>query len=494
MARQTIVIADGDDALVRLAKPAGEQMFNHIFVRYPRDEWATFARFGWRDTPNGLVVTLCALDFPRSQELDVGVGHVSLQEPYTLRVALSAEEHPFALGVIHSHPEGCHTQASPIDDRMDTYLSDYFSYFAPERPYISLIFAKRHGSLCGTGRIAWRGRWYRVHRFLTDDQHIVVDGTSPHEEPALRMQRMRRVQRLASAFGEEAADLLRHACVGVIGAGGTGSPAVEVLARAGVGRIISVDPDHFTSSNLERVHGSEDRDLDLNVSKVAIAKRHVRSINPSCTFVALRGRIPQPEVVDALVHTDIVLGCTDQQHSRLALSDMVTRYLVPAIDVGVALEGANGNVTGQVIQLLRFMPNDACALCRGIISPVRVSQELMSEEERRQRRDAARAARERGEEADAYWHDEAQLNTVGYLTTAAGALAAGFAIGMITGRFAAGFGRLQMNLSAKWFDVTDADHLPRPNCVCRSAMGTADQGQADATITPPAHWAAVEVI
>ena len=494
MAGQAVVKTDNATAIVRMANPVAGQMFDHVFTRYPGEEWATFARFGWRDTPDGLVVTLAALDLPGPGELDPRVGHVAFQEPYTLRVALSAAEHPFALGVIHSHPDGFRTYASSVDDEMDSYYSGYFADFAPGRPYISLIFARRHGSVRGTGRMFWRGRWHQVRRFLTDHPRVDVDGVTSIELAQSRAQRIGRVQRLASAFGEEAADRLHEACVGVVGAGGTGSPAIEVLARAGVGKIISVDHDRFTGSNLERVHGSEDRDVDSEPAKVAIAKRHVTSINPNCTVVALRGRLPQPAIVDALVHADVVLGCTDQQHGRLALSDLVTRYLVPAFDVGVSLEGADGKVTGQVIQLVRFMPEDACALCRRMISSFRVSQELMSEGERRQRRDAAREARQRGENPNAYWHEEAQLNTVGYLTTAAGALAAGFVVGMVTGRFAAGFRRLQMNLSAEWFDVTDVDHSPRPECVCRSAMGSADQGAADAMITAPTHWPAVESV
>jgi molybdopterin-synthase adenylyltransferase len=195
-------------------------------------------------------------------------------------------------------------------------------------------------------------------------------------------------------------------------------------------------------------------------------------------------------VLDTVVHADAVLGCTDQQHSRLALSDLARRYLVPALDCGVALEGRNGVVSGQVIQCVRFLPRDPCPFCRDMILPERVAQELMSEVERAQRRAAADTARKRGEDARGYWRDQPQLNTVGYLTTAAGALAAGY-IGWLTGRFDPPFTRLQMNLVAPYLDVTDADSAPKLDCTCRRALGWADQGAADALITAPSHWPAV---
>jgi molybdopterin/thiamine biosynthesis adenylyltransferase len=216
--------------------------------------------------------------------------------------------------------------------------------------------------------------------------------------------------------------------------------------------------------------------------------RHLSSINPDIRVTAIQGKLPQSAVIDQIVHADVVIGCTDKQHSRLALSDLAVRYLVPVMDCGVSLEGDKGRITGQVVQLARFLAADACALCRGMIVPARLAQELMTEEERSQRRRAAALAQERGEDPRGYWHNEAQLNTVGYLTTVAGALSAAYAIGWITGRFDSPFGHLQLNISAPLFDVTDALPPPRGDCTCRKARGLADQGEVDALITAPSHW------
>src|SRR5208282_6802257 len=101
--------------------------------------------------------------------------------------------------------------------------------------------------------------------------------------------------------------------------------------------------------------------------KAAVARDHINAIDPSIKVVSICGRLPQKEVVDAVVTADVVLGCTDQQHSRLALSDLAFRYLVPSIDCGVVLEGKDGNVTAQVAQFVRFLAADPCALCREMI-------------------------------------------------------------------------------------------------------------------------------
>jgi hypothetical protein len=117
-----------------------------------------------------------------------------------------------------------------------------------------------------------------------------------------------------------------------------------------------------------------------------------------------------------------------------------------------------------------------------------VDQELMSEAERAERQAAAADAEARNELVNPYWRRMPQLNTVGYLTTAAGGIVAGYAIGLLTGRFAVPFSKLLMNLSAAWLDVTDDAVDPRPYCQCRKTRGMADQ--AEAFITAPSHWPA----
>ena len=281
---------------------------------------------------------------------------------------------------------------------------------APRRPYVSLIVSKVDDQVVFGGRVFHGGDWYPISRFPSDRASVHVCHEEGFDAPDLET-----VARLAAAFGDDAARRLQGATVGVVGAGGTGSAAIEVLARAGVGRLIIVDPDDLEPSNLERVHGSWPRDGEARVSKSEIARRHVGAINKRCEVVAVKGALPQGLAVDKLVEADVILGCTDQQHSRLALSDLVVRYLVPAIDCGVSLEGSEGVVRGQIIQLLRWLPADPCALCRGLIDPRRVSQELMSEQERESRRAAAKAANPDGEPDSAYWEEIPQLNTVGYL-------------------------------------------------------------------------------
>lgn len=415
--------------------------------------------------------------------MDDEVGHVLIREPYSRRIALAAPGHGLAVGLVHSHPRGFQPVPSSIDDDMDSYYGEkYLRGFAPERPFVSLIFALQGDDFIASGRVHWQGAWHAVKRIVIERTPVRVwtNGRSPRNTP-----RRERTARLSSAFGAEASERLGHATVAVIGAGGTGSAAVEVLARAGVGRLIVVDRDHTEESNLERVHGSVPGHAAERTLKVIVARDHVNAIAPECLVIAISGALPQPEVVDAVAGADVILGCTDTQHGRLALSDLAIRYLVPAI-VGVALEGEDGAVTAQVMQFGRYLAADPCPRCRGMITQWRLNQELMSPEERDRRRADALDAKARGAEPTAYWRDEPQLNTVGYLTTAAGALAAGYAIGWITGRF--GLKRNLLEASLLLPSFTPRTDVAREGCDCTLSRGLADQGGRHALITAPAHW------
>jgi molybdopterin/thiamine biosynthesis adenylyltransferase len=497
MMRQRLAVppiqATGPDAVVRIDVQTFASMSEILRRRYPNDEWGTLARFGWRCTPTGLVLTMASALEPENGDMDAEVPNVRFLSPFLHRAIRDLDTHPLALGVVHSHPEGAHTTPSWIDDDMDTYFRTFLADFAPDRPYASLIFAfdespdeSKGASVSATGRVWYEGAWHNVSRFYVDGQDVALE-RYPTPRPA-RAALRRRVARLESAYGEAALQRLADATIAVIGASGTGSPAVEVLARAGVGHIITIDPDHFDDSNLERIHGSTTDDADTKPMKVAIALRHIASINTDARVTAMQARVPQKCVVDALVRADAILGCTDSHAARLALSEIAFRYSVPLLDCSVTLEGGEGRVTGQVSRFVVHRGDAPCAICQETVNQRLVAQELMHPDERRQRQDAARRAHEAGDDGSGYWLDVPQLYTVGSLTTVTGALAAGYAIGWLTRRYDAPFTRMECNWLSTAFGTNDVSYQRRPSCVCGKVRGWSDQARESTLVGIPNWW------
>jgi hypothetical protein len=194
-------------------------------------------------------------------------------------------------------------------------------------------------------------------------------------------------------------------------------------------------------------------------------------------------------VVDELGDCDLVLNCTDTEHSRAALGDLANHYLIPFLDVAVLMEGAKGKLSAQLVELSQYFPGLPCAYCDGRINQHRLTYELLSEEERYQKRAAAEAAISQGIDANQYWGGEpAQVLTVGHLTTTAGSLLAGYAIGYLTGTSRPPATRFQIDLSAAGFGYVEAHRKASPSCSCGQAVGASDQARAYRSISRPSHW------
>lgn len=84
--------------------------------------------------------------------------------------------------------------------------------------------------------------------------------------------------------------------------------------------------------------------------KVDLVRDMCREINPGVEVVSVHGNCLGPVAMDWLARADLVLGCTDTSHSRVALSELAYRLAVPVIDIAVQLDGKGGKVPAEVMQ------------------------------------------------------------------------------------------------------------------------------------------------
>ena len=486
MARQTVKNRPLA-ATVRMTGAVREQLETLLFSRYPGKEWATFFVFGVRETTQGAVLTIANLLTPEPGDLNPDIGIVEFREQYSVRAAMFLRTSPLFVGVIHSHPQGVQVLPSALDDDMDGYYREYFSGFSSGPAYFSLIVGKdTRGSFSFSGR-GWIGdRVYSVQEFITvAPANITRNSRAPRRvtDPEYR-------ERLQRLYGEAAATRLLNSTVVIAGCSGTGSPAAHVLARAGVGRFILVDPERLDKSNLERVHGSYSEHFVRKPYpfKVETLRDLILKINPAAEVTAIVGNILQPVVRDHIVVADLLLSCTDTNHSRAAAGELAYRYLVPSIDVGVLLEGHKGAVSHEIGQMTVYAPGLPCAYCLDQIDSWASAVELMSEEEKDRRRKEAQDAVNRGEKGAPYWRNIAGLPTVGHFTTLAGAMLASYAIGWLTGTFFPPRNHFQFDILAQDFGFVGFDASPQKNCHCERLIGHSDQAGAYAVVSAPDHW------
>lgn len=455
-----------------------------LFSRYPHAEWGTFFRFGYRITEWGILITLVDLIIPEDEDFDRESHVMEFRSAYIGRALKEAGDQQFGIGFIHSHPEECLPRPSFADDDMDTYFSEEFEKFSNGKPYLSLIVSRNEdGGKTFSGRCSYRGKWFDVTEWMTcGRENLIRQRHFLDREEADHSGETR--ERAAQLLGQEALGRIHGARIGIVGCSGLGSPAAHILARAGVGEFVLIDPGHFKPSNLERNHASRATDLvNDDLLKVDLLERLIHEISPETKVSKIEGDILDDESLDALVRCDLVLSCTDSNYARAALGDLTTLYFLPVIDLAVQMEATGGMLIAQVGEVAKYLPGLPCPWCRNRVNSLAIKDETASDQERALAREAADDAEARGDDGAQYWRGEQRQElTVGYMTTIVASIGAGFAQHWLTGVATQPHDRFQFDLGSPEFGFVSDSKQSDPNCSCSRCLGHADQGIADMTV------------
>lgn len=131
-------------------------------------------------------------------------------------------------------------------------------------------------------------------------------------------------------LGEEAYARLRAARVLVIGVGGVGGYAAEMLVRSGIGCITLVDSDEVDITNLNRQIIATLP--ELGQPKTSVMQRRAAAINPELRVTALPTAVTPQNVPEILGDGfDFVLDCIDSVAPKVELLAECLRRRQPVI-------------------------------------------------------------------------------------------------------------------------------------------------------------------
>jgi len=112
----------------------------------------------------------------------------------------------------------------------------------------------------------------------------------------------------------------------IVGCGALGSAQVEMLARAGVGRLRIVDRDFVEGSNLQRQTMFTERDARERTPKAVAAARRVAEINSEVAVEAEVADVNQSNVERLVEGCDVVLDGTDNFATRFLVNDACVKH------------------------------------------------------------------------------------------------------------------------------------------------------------------------
>lgn len=151
------------------------------------------------------------------------------------------------------------------------------------------------------------------------------------------------LSREISLIGEEKVLRLVNSSVCVIGLGGVGGYVVEMLARAGVGRMLLIDCDTVSESNINRQIIATKTTVGQKKTDVMLSR--VKDINPECDAKAIDVFVTKEnahELVQSM-NTDIIVDAIDNVSAKIALIDAAKsegKYIFSSMGTGNKLQSS----------------------------------------------------------------------------------------------------------------------------------------------------------
>lgn len=146
---------------------------------------------------------------------------------------------------------------------------------------------------------------------------------------------------LIPEIGLSGQERLSGARVLCVGAGGLGSPVLQYLAAAGVGRIGVMDDDSVDETNLQRQTLFTMADIGKN--KALVAGERLRALNPQIAVDPIAVRLDERNACELIRLYDIVVDCTDRFSTRYLINDACALEKKP--DVYASIYRFDGQVS-----------------------------------------------------------------------------------------------------------------------------------------------------
>ena len=138
------------------------------------------------------------------------------------------------------------------------------------------------------------------------------------------------LEREVALLGEDAVKKLNNSFVAVFGLGGVGSYTAEALARSGIGKILLVDNDAVSKSNINRQLCA--LQSTVGRKKVDVVAERLLDINPDL-IIERSYEFVLPENISSFDFScfDYVIDAIDTVSAKLAIAESAKEHGVPMI-------------------------------------------------------------------------------------------------------------------------------------------------------------------
>ncbi|MEJ8787061.1 tRNA threonylcarbamoyladenosine dehydratase [Dorea sp. ICN-14282] len=160
-------------------------------------------------------------------------------------------------------------------------------------------------------------------------------------------------------LGQEGVQKLRNVCVMVLGVGGVGSHCIEALARSGVGKLILVDNDTVSLTNINRQ--SIAYHSTIGKYKTQVMKERIADICRETEVVTYECFV-LPENLEEIFQErpDYIVDAIDTVTAKLALAEKAEKEEIPMI----SSMGTGNKLHGEMFTITDISKTSVCPLCK----------------------------------------------------------------------------------------------------------------------------------
>lgn len=167
-------------------------------------------------------------------------------------------------------------------------------------------------------------------------------------------------------IGEDGLKRLKDSSVMVFGVGGVGSHCIEALARSGVGRLILVDNDAVSVTNINRQ--SIAYQSTIGRMKTEVMRERIRDIDPAITVRTYETFVLPDNLADLLDQAekstegkiDYIIDAIDTVSAKIAL---VEESLKRGIRL-ISSMGTGNKLHPELFEIADLADTSVCPLCR----------------------------------------------------------------------------------------------------------------------------------
>ena len=298
--------------------------------------------------------------------------HLELTDEFRASVIKRAHDLGASIVEFHSHLGPQPARFSPFDRRGLSEFVPHVRWRLRKRPYFAVVVTRT-----GFDSLAW----------MTDTekpQHLdaIVAGDRVFQPTKLSslVADSARYDRNARFFGQSGQDALAAANVAVVGVGGLGTHVVQQLALLGVGSLVLIDSEEVDDTNRNRYVGLRHDDPVPGMPKVELGRRLAGEVNPAVEVVPIPECLRSQPAFDAIIESDYVFGCLDNDGSRLILNELCLAYAKPYFDLASDIIEDGTSYGGRVCVV---GDDKGCLVCYDELDLQAAQVDLMSDKQRK---------------------------------------------------------------------------------------------------------------